>query len=341
MRLIGNKTHGDLAEIGMVEFINQFMYDFRSNHVGKDLFRAKEREEDIVIINELTNAEFPVSLKAYGDGPLQLSTDSEQKMFPSISIYNESIENFEEIKSILNEQLPELIDEDIRRIVLENQDREMTDEEFLSLFIESLGADIENEKLSLIILHYRKESISNKVLIQIIIDARKISEIDKNQKRGLENAVKSAKLVVKLRKDEINSNKNRIKDINNYIQPIIAAKGKDIKDKNEINDIFNSLAFANFGEINVMPLIYKEDDKQCNIMVFDHAKAKKDTSRIIYVGKNKSLINRRGKLLTAKTVNIQFLCFLIQKIIIFVKLDMEEHLLMLCKEDYGHIQRTP
>ena len=27
MRLIGNKTHGDLAEIGMVEFINQFMYD--------------------------------------------------------------------------------------------------------------------------------------------------------------------------------------------------------------------------------------------------------------------------------------------------------------------------
>ena len=25
MRLIGNKTHGDLAEIGMVEFINQFI----------------------------------------------------------------------------------------------------------------------------------------------------------------------------------------------------------------------------------------------------------------------------------------------------------------------------
>jgi hypothetical protein len=28
MRLIGNKTHGDLAEIGIAEFINQFMYDF-------------------------------------------------------------------------------------------------------------------------------------------------------------------------------------------------------------------------------------------------------------------------------------------------------------------------
>lgn len=52
MRLIGNKTHGDLAEIGIAEFINQFMYDYKSIHVGKDLFRAKEHEEDIMIINE-------------------------------------------------------------------------------------------------------------------------------------------------------------------------------------------------------------------------------------------------------------------------------------------------
>ena len=36
MRLVGNKTHGDLAEIGIAEFINQFMYDFKSIHVGKD-----------------------------------------------------------------------------------------------------------------------------------------------------------------------------------------------------------------------------------------------------------------------------------------------------------------
>ena len=35
MRLIGNKTHGDLAEIGMAEFINQFMYDFKSIHVAE------------------------------------------------------------------------------------------------------------------------------------------------------------------------------------------------------------------------------------------------------------------------------------------------------------------
>ena len=73
MRLIGNKTHGDLAEIAIAEFINQYMYDFRSIHVGKDLYRAKSQEEDIKIINEISKAEFPVSLKAYGDGPLQLS----------------------------------------------------------------------------------------------------------------------------------------------------------------------------------------------------------------------------------------------------------------------------
>ncbi|NOT55716.1 MAG: hypothetical protein HOP18_14040 [Deltaproteobacteria bacterium] len=84
MRLIGNKTHGDLAEIAIAEFINQYMYDFRSIHVGKDLFRAKAHEEDITIINELTKAEFPVSLKAYGDGPLQLSTDKNFLMFPKL-----------------------------------------------------------------------------------------------------------------------------------------------------------------------------------------------------------------------------------------------------------------
>ncbi|MGA2168866.1 MAG: hypothetical protein ABSG62_11690 [Terracidiphilus sp.] len=85
MRLIGNKTHGDLAEIAIAEFVNQYMYDFRSIHVGKDLYRAKSKEEDIKIVNEITKAEFPVSLKAYGDGPLQLSTDKNSLMFPTLS----------------------------------------------------------------------------------------------------------------------------------------------------------------------------------------------------------------------------------------------------------------
>ena len=84
MRLIGNKTHGDLAEIAIAEFINQYMYDFKSLHVGKDLYRAKSREEDITITNEITKAQFPVSLKAYGDGPLQLSTDKSSLMYPRL-----------------------------------------------------------------------------------------------------------------------------------------------------------------------------------------------------------------------------------------------------------------
>ena len=101
MRLIGNKTHGDMAEIGIAEFIHQFMYDFDSRHVGKDLFRAKEHEEDIIIINELTKEEIPVSLKAYGDGPLQLSTDKDSKMFPKLCEYGKAITDRKTIQEII------------------------------------------------------------------------------------------------------------------------------------------------------------------------------------------------------------------------------------------------
>lgn len=82
MRLVGNKTHGDLAEIAISEFINQYMYDFNSIHVGKDLYRAKSKEEDITVKNLINDKEFPISLKAYGDGPLQLSTDKDFRMYP-------------------------------------------------------------------------------------------------------------------------------------------------------------------------------------------------------------------------------------------------------------------
>lgn len=102
MRLIGNKTHGDLAEIGMVEFINQFMYDFKSYHVGKDRFRSKEHEEDIEVINEITKTSFPVSLKAYGDGPLQISSDSEHKMFPFLNATGMDIKSKKGIQNIFS-----------------------------------------------------------------------------------------------------------------------------------------------------------------------------------------------------------------------------------------------
>jgi len=101
MRLIGNKTHGDLAEIGISEFINQFMYDFKSVHVGKDMFRAKEHEEDIKVINEVTKAEFPISLKAYGDGPLQLSTDKNSEMFKTLKKCGERVTDKKAIRETL------------------------------------------------------------------------------------------------------------------------------------------------------------------------------------------------------------------------------------------------
>lgn len=163
MRLIGNKTHGDLAEIGMVEFINQFMYDFKSIHVGKDLFRAKEHEEDIMIINEMTNNKFPVSLKAYGNGPLQLSTDSKQKMFP---------------------------------------------------FLEK--------------------------------------------------------------------------------------QGKEIKDMVKISQVFQAQEFSDFGAINIMPLIYDEKNQRCNIMIFNHEKARLNTKRIIFVGNKQKFDSISGTVVPAK-----------------------------------------
>jgi len=104
MRLIGNKTHGDLAEIGIAEFINQFMYDYESVHVGKDLFRAKEHEEDIVITDEISKESFPVSLKAYGDGPLQLSTDSNQKLFPFLQAFHTDVIDESKVSDVFDSE---------------------------------------------------------------------------------------------------------------------------------------------------------------------------------------------------------------------------------------------
>ena len=163
MRLIGNKTHGDMAEIGIAEFIHQFMYDYDSRHVGKDLFRAKEHEEDIVVFDECTKTEIPISLKAYGDGPLQLSTDKEAKMFP------------------------ELI-----------------------------------------------------------------------------------------------------------------GRGKDITDPAEIADILASDAFSGLSKVNVMPLIYREAEMQCNIMVFDFEAMIQNTKRILYIPKDKKYDTNTKQLINAK-----------------------------------------
>lgn len=104
MRLIGNKTHGDLAEIAISEFINQYMYDFKSIHVGKDLYRAKSKEEDITVENEITNEKFPISLKAYGDGPLQLSTDKSFKMYPLLEGIGELVTDKDQISEVFENE---------------------------------------------------------------------------------------------------------------------------------------------------------------------------------------------------------------------------------------------
>ena len=87
-RIIGNKTHGDLAEIGLTEFINRFMYDYECIHVGKEAYRKKKQEEDIAvreIINNPDKLYIPISLKAYGIGYLQLSTDKSSQMYNYLS----------------------------------------------------------------------------------------------------------------------------------------------------------------------------------------------------------------------------------------------------------------
>lgn len=136
MRLIGNKTHGDLAEIGICEFINQFMYDFSSRHVGKELYRAKECEEDIIIVNELSKATFPLSLKAYGDGPLQLSTDKKWKMYSLLDGFGSAdIHDKKTISAILSSE---------------------AFEEFANINVMSLIYDERKKRCNILIFDYEK-----------------------------------------------------------------------------------------------------------------------------------------------------------------------------------------
>lgn len=102
MRIFGNKTHGDLAEVALTEFINKYVKGYKANHVGKEQFRSKESEEDI-IVRSPEGEIFPVSLKAYGVGPLQLSTNKDSSMFNLLrkEIGSKMIGNRRQIRSIL------------------------------------------------------------------------------------------------------------------------------------------------------------------------------------------------------------------------------------------------
>ncbi len=49
-----------------------------------------------------------------------------------------------------------------------------------------------------------------------------------------------------------------------------------------------------------MPLIYDEKKQRCNIMIFDHKKAMKETKRIVYVDKNKKFDTEKRKIVSSK-----------------------------------------
>lgn len=105
MRIIGNKTHGDLAEIALTEYINQHVDGFSAKHTGKEKFRAKESEEDIRVKNLKTSDDIPISIKTYGSGPLQLSTNKDSSMFTYLQkhIGEQEISDKKEIKEVLSQ----------------------------------------------------------------------------------------------------------------------------------------------------------------------------------------------------------------------------------------------
>lgn len=81
LREVGNKAHGDWAEVIVAHFIDRYVPQYKGLHVGKDRFRSKKGEEDIEVVTP-KDIKLDVSLKAYGSGPLQLSTDKNGNLFP-------------------------------------------------------------------------------------------------------------------------------------------------------------------------------------------------------------------------------------------------------------------
>ncbi|HED53285.1 MAG TPA: hypothetical protein ENJ00_03690 [Phycisphaerales bacterium] len=91
-------------------------------HVGKDLYRAKSKEEDITITNEIANQTFPVSLKAYGDGPLQLSTDKSFRMFQRLQQEGSRIDDPDIIRTLFNDPaFSEFIDTNVMPLIYDEK----------------------------------------------------------------------------------------------------------------------------------------------------------------------------------------------------------------------------
>ena len=50
--------------------------------------------------------------------------------------------------------------------------------------------------------------------------------------------------------------------------------------KEKLKRVFEDPAFAEFSNINVLPLIYDEEQQRCNILVFEYDRAQQQTARI-------------------------------------------------------------
>jgi hypothetical protein len=64
--------------------------------------------------------------------------------------------------------------------------------------------------------------------------------------------------------------------------PKLKQTGALIEGKQEIKRLFHDPAFDEFNNVNVLPLIYDEKQKRCNILVFDYERAKKSATRIVF-----------------------------------------------------------
>lgn len=108
-REIGNKTHGDMTEILLDHYINKYLSQFTSQHIGKKKFRAKESEEDLEVRNKKTKKTFFLSLKNYGDqGPLQIRTDKNSQLFTALATMKDN--NVKQQKQRIALLLQELLD---------------------------------------------------------------------------------------------------------------------------------------------------------------------------------------------------------------------------------------
>ena len=64
--------------------------------------------------------------------------------------------------------------------------------------------------------------------------------------------------------------------------PRLEREGSEVRGQAAVQRVLADPAFAEFHDINVLPLIYDEtnDNKRCNILVFDYQRAIRETERV-------------------------------------------------------------